>query len=373
MSKKRISELDGLRVIAALGVVWIHSWTFCGNPGGWHSIYRAFAILGNGVDFFFVISGFFMYMIFYKKKFSLSTYGEFILKRWKRIAPAFYVSAACYCLLFLLKDSHYPIVRSFLINASFLNNIFPRYEIIGPYWSLSTEWQFYMVMPFLFYVSSKRYFYYSLATCSVLSILFFYVVNTHYINYDYWERQVISRFVEFGWGILAANLYVNKVKLPAIFSKQGGAWIGLIICLAGRVMMMTEFYSHLGALSVVSRTLSIAVMTFGFAMICYNVITGTTVFSRLLATRPMQYIGRISYSIYLWHSLVIFLMGGVLVKFQNLPVYPFWVFLVVSCFTILLSAVSYKLLEASYFKSGLPEATRQQGPGVAGKTTIVTE
>jgi peptidoglycan/LPS O-acetylase OafA/YrhL len=355
MSKKRISELDGLRVIAALGVVWIHSWTFCGNPAGWHSIYRAFAILGNGVDFFFVISGFFMYMIFYKKKFSAATYGQFILKRWKRIAPAFYVSAACYVLWFGLQDSNYPSVLNLFINILFLNNIYQAHEIIAPFWSLATEWQFYMLLPLLFCFRGRNMFLGVLVGCSLLSVIFFYLITRHFndASYWFWERQIIARFSEFGWGILAAYLFVKQVKVSSWLRGVKGNLVGLMFCVAGRVMMMTEFYSHTGGFSTFSRSFSVTLMTFGFAVICYSVIMGRSVFSRFLATWPMQYIGRISYSIYLWHSLVIFLMEGILVKFHRLPFYSLWVFVVVTFFTIVISALSYRLLEASYFKSRL--------------------
>jgi peptidoglycan/LPS O-acetylase OafA/YrhL len=54
MGNNRIKALDGLRALAAFGVVWIHCWSFYKNPAlpfAGIDLYKAAAILGNGVDF----------------------------------------------------------------------------------------------------------------------------------------------------------------------------------------------------------------------------------------------------------------------------------------------------------------------------------
>ena len=61
----RLVWLDVLRTFCVLGVLWIHTWSKYGNPAvmvGGVDINRPLAILGNGVDFFFVLSGFCMLM-----------------------------------------------------------------------------------------------------------------------------------------------------------------------------------------------------------------------------------------------------------------------------------------------------------------------
>jgi peptidoglycan/LPS O-acetylase OafA/YrhL len=130
---KRIAPLDGLRTFAVFGVVWIHSWTSVGNPTFKFcaiDIYRLIAILGNGVNFFFVISGFFMYQVLSKKEFSIKNYRVFILRRCKRIAPAFYFSAVCYAVYFYITiGPQYPIFKYLLINFLFLNNNFSHTSV----------------------------------------------------------------------------------------------------------------------------------------------------------------------------------------------------------------------------------------------------
>ena len=99
IESSRIQPLDGLRAIAALGVVWVHVWAFYGTPAQnvkGLDLYQVISIVGNGVDFFFVISGFCMYLMAWKTDFSFSTYGSFLYKRFLRIAPAFYASLLVY-------------------------------------------------------------------------------------------------------------------------------------------------------------------------------------------------------------------------------------------------------------------------------------
>lgn len=104
--KQRIKPIDGLRAFAAFGVIWIHSWIFCSNPSlNIFSIdfYKLIAIVGNGVDFFFVISGFCMYLMIDKNTFTLHTYFRFLYKRFLRIAPAFFASVIVYAVLIKIK------------------------------------------------------------------------------------------------------------------------------------------------------------------------------------------------------------------------------------------------------------------------------
>src|SRR5262245_49813726 len=100
--RDRIAPVDGLRALAVLGVLWWHVWMFSGNPslsvgrvGAVNlDVNRAVSAIGTGVDLFFVISGFCMYLMYAKSQsvFSAQRYAAFIKRRWWRIAPAFYAA-----------------------------------------------------------------------------------------------------------------------------------------------------------------------------------------------------------------------------------------------------------------------------------------
>src|ERR1700753_1334175 len=100
MLRPRIQALDGLRFLAAIGVLWIHSWTLYGHARwdvGKVDLANIMAIGGNGVDLFFVISGFCMYYFYASKAdFSYHDFWRFLVKRWVRLSPAFYTATVLY-------------------------------------------------------------------------------------------------------------------------------------------------------------------------------------------------------------------------------------------------------------------------------------
>src|SRR5882757_9299550 len=150
--RQRIQTLDGLRFLAAIGVLWIHSWTRHGNPRcyiGNIDLVNLLAIGGNGVDLFFVISGFCMYYFYGSKtNFSYRDFFRFLVKRWVRLSPAFYTAAIAYILVARLID-HREVdgLKIFLHSLFYLNFIFGQYNIASHFWTLTVEWQFYFIIP----------------------------------------------------------------------------------------------------------------------------------------------------------------------------------------------------------------------------------
>lgn len=350
--KTRILPLDGLRAISALGVVWIHIWTTFGNPSlrlGGIDLYKAIAILGNGVDFFFVISGFCMYLVLSKINLSFNTYIDFIKKRFKRIAPAFYFSVIIYSFI------NYPIInKEFVINIfchlAFLNNFYSYYTISGPFWSIATEWQFYIIIPFFLYGSNR----YSLIKSSVFFTLLALCFSAYiiYKNYDFnfWTAQILIRFPEFVVGIVAAYFFISKKKTPQYFNGWKGLLIGLMITYLGRLFMYTEVVKLLGLFGSFLKVLSFLVLSIGFGLILFHLLTQNSMISRSLSSKYCLYLGKISYSIYLWHSLAIYFSHDFIIQLPFGNINPIIAFFIVMGITIIISDISYRLFESFYFK-----------------------
>ena len=100
---KRIESIDGWRAVAALGVLYTHVWATLSFPVlnvGGVDVFRLLNLWGNGVQLFFVISGFCFYLVLEKQQqYDFKTAFAFWKKRWLRIAPAFYT--ACIVLAFV--------------------------------------------------------------------------------------------------------------------------------------------------------------------------------------------------------------------------------------------------------------------------------
>ena len=349
----RIKPIDGLRALAAFGVVWIHSWIYFGNPSmKFFSIdfYQLITILGNGVDFFFVISGFCLYLMTRKKKFTFKVYLYFLYKRFLRIAPAFYCAVLVYALLVKMGTPEFAFGYNVFFHLIFLNNIVTGNSICVPFWSIGTEWHFYLVLPVFVFLSYRFSIIKAVSFCSIACLALFAIVNMGYLSYSWWESQILVRFPEFAVGIIAAWCFIKNYRLPGSLRGGKGLLFAIVIMYFGRLMKFTPVVNYVGEAGFVSKTLADTIMTAGFGLLLFHVITEPGRFSNWLSGNIITWLGRISFSIYLWHSLVFIILRDWLQKLSFGAYNPVVAFMIVSLLTIFISYFSYRYLEAFYFK-----------------------
>ena len=361
-TKSRIGPVDGLRAFAVIGVIWAHTWMFFGGLPwkiGPVNVHQLISFGGIGVDLFFVISGFCMYLMYQKSasQFNAKTYGQFIFKRWRRIAPAFYVVVSFECLLILIHQGYFPF-NNYLAHLFFVNTFSSEHILSPPYWSLSTEWQFYIILPLLFIKDlngNRRVF--RIITLMTICLLFrIYVYYQHaaemHAGLTIETDKIWYRFIEFGWGMLAAKIYKAKEPLPKYLQGLKGFLLALSVAFFGRIIMMTEFYNHFHSMAFVVRAFGEPVLTLGFAGIILNVTEYKTIFSAGLSTAFMQFVGKISYSMYLWHWMIVAAICHWFIN-RNLvsPLYLNLAFFISLALVLPVAWISYFLFEAPYFRS----------------------
>ena len=117
-------------------------------------------------------------------------------------------------------------------------------------------------------------------------------------------------------------------------------------------MRLTEVVQHTGQLSILFKVFSGPIMTFGFAYIMYMVISNYGKFSKFVEHSFFQFLGRLSYGIYLWHVLIISFLPF-LFKSTDGPYVMIIVFLLVSLCSVGLSWLTYEIIEKRYFTSKL--------------------
>ncbi len=306
----RIKIIDGFRAIAVLGVLWIHIWTFYGNPYytiAGINLAKLLSFFGSGVDLFFVISGFCMYLMYANKRseITFTYYWQYLKKRWLRIAPAFYAAIIMYSLLktsfnLYLVDGMYA-----LKNAFFIRTLFTEPTQYAPhFWSLCTEWHFYLVLPFILLGIKKNSFFkaiiFSTIICLSFRVIFWRENNDPYniINY-----LILNRLIEFLVGITIACLYLNEKK-AWINRSAVGFFIGILIAFAGRIFMSAEFANRADMVGIAARVFNLPLLTLGFGIVILNALQNVSLFSRFLESNLMTSIGKYSYSMYLWHWLI---------------------------------------------------------------------
>ena len=157
----RFVELDYLRGLAALSVMFFH-YTY-GYDNGLHliSANKFYLRFGNlGVQLFFIISGFVIFMTLERTKSSV----DFVISRFSRLFPAYWM-AMFLSIIFVVTVSspfHYSelSVKQILVNITMLQHWVKVKDIDAVYWTLSVELTFYFFMWIVFYFKKLHLIYY---------------------------------------------------------------------------------------------------------------------------------------------------------------------------------------------------------------------
>lgn len=347
--------VEFLRTVSAFGVVWVHIWMYFNNvPLVFLGLdfNRAFSVVGNGVDFFFVISGFMMFLALHDKKFSFRTYTHFIQKRFFRITPLYYLSILVYFVVLSRNNQGTISWKDVLIDALFLNNLF-GVNIAYTYWSLAVEWMFYLIIPFLFYFDDfKQRFYTFLLLCiiSLVSLIQVELSSELFLT----PNMPLPLFIEFGWGIIIGMVMTHLGLKDKYHIKQ--SWLNLLfgfgILYIGRAFRLTEVVHMSGNYSIVFKVLSGPVMTFGFAYIMLMLINSRGLFTNFVENSIFQFLGKLSYGVYIWHVLVISFLPSFF-KPNAGPYVMMVAFILVAFFSTAIAYLTYQLVEKPYFNSSL--------------------
>lgn len=281
-------DIDGLRALAILPVVWFHS-GLPGLPGGF-----------TGVDTFFVISGYLITLIIHREVASGTfRFARFYERRVRRIAPALLLvmtatTIAAFALLLPLELERFGASAiSALAMASNMyfwraGGYFALAEWTTPLlhtWSLSVEEQFYLLFPALLLLSER-----ARKTKLAVAALGLGSLAVSVIATQTSPAAAFYLLPSRGWELMiGASLAVGLVSIPERFrSLAGVAGIALLVAAA---LLMSERDPFPGWRALLPTIGAALVIGAGPA----------TVSGRMLSLAPLVYVGKISYSLYLWH------------------------------------------------------------------------
>ncbi len=301
--------VQGLRAVAVLAVVTYHA----GLPVGGGFV---------GVDMFFVISGFVITAMLEREwsKHGRIRFGNFYLRRFRRLTPALAV-VVCVTLvgslLFLSplgpqQTAAYTGLGAMFIAANAViagttGGYFDAPAESNPLlhtWSLSVEEQFYLVFPVLLAIAwllgrrKVRHFWAYFFIAVILGLSFFVA----YLGSDGTEHSPFissllgfyspfSRAWEFAVGALIALIGANWRRL----GRAGGT----VATILGVIAVFASFWLISSATPFPGPWTLMPVLGTGLLLI--GGLASNTLISRVLASRPLLWVGDRSYSIYLWH------------------------------------------------------------------------
>ena len=379
--RRRIAELDGLRAVAVMGVIYGHIWAFgCKSTPmriGPVDVNRLLSIFGTGVDLFFVISGFCMYLMYAGRidAFRWSTYGSFLSGRAQRILPAYLVAILFAGFVRMAEQGAFP-WRNVIANALFVQLFVPDALALNDvFWSLATEWHFYMVLPALIAIGDRVGYPLTLFAAILLSILYRAVFSEPYRGEPIpLDLQLPSRLGEFCLGIAVARSFAAGRLPPPWFRGAHGFVAAFAVMCVGRVLLTEQVTQISETAGVVARAFNIPILACGYALIVWNVVSCESVFARLLRTFPLQWLGKISYSMYLWHWFPSLWIAGWLMRlFDGAAFVPIVATLVATAVLWPVATLSYRLFEAPYFsrraRGGAPATNESASTGNVRSST----
>ncbi|MCH6229406.1 acyltransferase [Microbacterium sp. CFH 31415] len=332
-----IPHVQGLRAIAVLAVVLYHFW-----PG---------RVTGGyvGVDIFFVISGFLITGHLMRELSATGSVrlGQFWARRARRLLPASLL-VLLFCAIvamspYLTPTSALPNeVQEILASTFYVENWFLALNsadylnhsgdptTVQHYWSLSLEEQFYVMWPLFMLLAAwvgvkffrgarRRAVITALAIVTVVSFAFCVVFTITNPAPAYFVT--FGRMWQFGVGALIALVPLLRVR-NAIGSFVLG-WAGVLVLVYAIFTFdgQTPFPGYMAALP-----------TLGAAAVLAASNTERWWYpTRILAIRPAQFVGDISYSLYLWHWPLIIIAPSV--PFWGLTIYH-RVALLILCFVL---------------------------------------
>ncbi len=345
----RLEGIDLLRGIAVVCVLIYHFFALMHIET--HSFFpfvRYFGVLG--VSLFFIISGFLIFRSINSNlqrfgwKSALSLYG---LHRFFRIVPAYYVNFLVVLMLAPLTiDASYLFSHGFLkqIAAHLSFSAFFIYRdsglgINGAYWTLNIEMLWYLLAPLLLLLFRQTKYYLILALLSLAYLFwidsgsFTSPIDNRDIYAQYLSFQLPGQLVYFIAGILiyrkAASLmqsYPASVRLLFVASLLG-------------VYMYTSSQTWMIESGFVVRNLFILFISALLFLLLYP--------THIKVLHPLAWIGKISYSLYLWHMPVLFMLHYADVSHYLSTMQIASVF---GIFVLIISAVSYYTVEETGFR-----------------------
>ncbi|KQX51988.1 MULTISPECIES: acyltransferase family protein [unclassified Paenibacillus] len=334
-----IRPLTSFRFIAALMVFLYHV-----------GIWKAYQTGYIGVSFFFILSGFILCINYREKlgKLDFHQIKTFYIARFAKIYPTHlltFLLAVPFYFLIPLKHSTILYVLQAFTNILLVHSFLPvgNFSFNGPSWSISDEFFFYAIFPFMIILIIK---YFGSGRKKILSICFLWLIMLVVaILFSYNKSDAINNWLFFVFPVTRAFDFLVGITLGLLFLEIKEIInlkftkltftileISSIILLLLSIYFSTSLIQNLRYDLFFTPFLSLLIFTFAFQK---------GIISDLLSNKIFVYLGEISFSFYMIHNLVLSYTYWSLLELSITPL------TITGCFivTIALSSILYHFYE----------------------------
>lgn len=321
----KFAYIDSLRGIAVILVFLIHITFFLPViKASLPSMLETALALGQfgGVELFFIVSGFTLFRSFdIRSKIEENAEKNFMIRRFFRIAPAYYFAL----IVAFIASKFFPIMpikfSNLICHLLFISTV--NNNILFVEWTIFVEICFYIMLPFIFnnlfeykkinllllitfIISVMTYFLPHKISIHLLPIKWFYIFIMGGLLYKYFKTYKID------------NKYEGLLTLGTIFL------LAIMLLANGNTIFNYFIY------------IFVSINMFLFFILIQN--EKRNKLWNLLDNRFLRYIGKISFSIYLTHLLIIKYITMFII-YNKCPFFGIWAFISISLFAFILSVI----------------------------------
>ncbi|OWV84385.1 acyltransferase [Rhizobium sp. R635] len=279
-----IPSLDGLRGIAALLVVQAHIGLIFPNTA-LHSMTMG----SEAVGLFFALSGFLMAHLYGSRPLTRETVLDFLVSRFARIYPVYLVAVLLVAMLSSIQDLNF--VQPIIGGTDFLRHVF-LLGSSGVFWSIPPEIQFYLFFPILWLCLARPH-----RHSGVIVGLTVFVMVDGLLGLPGPGIMLVSKLPYFLFGALAGAMHSYWDK-----------WTPSALTGAFTLFLLAVFFTYRNILPGFSPEFWSLQSAAAAAVIVALVARQPPIAAHVLASAPVRFLGTISFSLYLFHVPIMFLV-----------------------------------------------------------------
>lgn len=297
-SHARVPELDGIRGIAILLVLFYHAFAFSMQNSAWsgipHWVLIATGFGWAGVDLFFVLSGYLITGVLLRGVGKPNYFRNFYARRALRILPLYYL------ILILVAVIYSGSLGYVSVSFFYLSNMAPIFGVAASYpvlWSLAVEEHFYLIWPWLIArLKPHRIWLFAAMICFTEPAIRWMALSHGWVHSAPWEE-----YTWFNCDGLAAGALIALFAHSRWYSRERLYWIGLVCAvLAGMISAFCLAPGPVGSALVLSF---FTLLFVGFVAV---VVSGAVPpLTKLMCSRWLRRCGELSYFLYIIHWLVL--------------------------------------------------------------------
>lgn len=319
MSSSKLTSVQALRGIAALMVCIFHLATHK-DPSrpllAEDNTVRELAMIGPvGVFIFFVISGFILPFAMNKSNYKIGQIGSFLVKRVYRLYPPYLVILLLTTGMLIWNNYYQGIAFEFKW-SEFISHIFYLTHILhfdwyNPiFWTLAIEFQFYIFLGLIFPIwNSEKW------IARVLSIVSLVIASWYWRD----DRFLISYISPF---VMGYAVYLMKLKKSK--------WIEALFYIAISSIVIWKYFGWHWLIASIAAVVAILFFSLNF--------------------KPFQYLGKVSYSLYLLHAMFGGLAIYLLMPYFNSTWGSYFTLVVGITFSVFVSEIFFRWVEQPAMK-----------------------